>query len=131
MLKRTVKDKIFAAEQQIQQSSKIWLTRERNSFRDQQERSLEPESYDYFVDEIDRKLESLQGEGLRDLLVYVFKEKEDWSWQKIGDHVYRTVEGKAARKSHARRAWNRANEWLETDHPDSHLADMMRRAGLL
>jgi hypothetical protein len=129
-MKRTLKEKIVEAERQLHESSKIWLSRERKILLDQQERSLEPDGYGSLIAEIDRKLESPQGEGLRDLLVYVLKQKEQWSWLKISNQVYRDVKSKEARKSEVRRAWHRADKWLETAHPDKELTDVLNRAGL-
>jgi hypothetical protein len=122
--------KIFEAQKQIGESSKPRLRQEEKTFLEQRSRSLEPEAYDYFLAKISEKLQSPEPELMRDLMIFLLKEKDEWSWQRIGDYVFRSTPGKSARRSSARRAWERANEWLEIDHPDEALAKALGSAGL-
>jgi hypothetical protein len=128
--KRSVATKIFEAEKQIRESSKAVLRREEKDFLDQQFRSLEPENYEYFIQKIDDKLQAPEPQIIRDLMIFLLKEKDGWSWQRIGNYVFRNTTGVAARKSNARRAWERADTWLETDHPDEVLAKVLGSVGL-
>jgi hypothetical protein len=127
-MKRSMREKIFEAERQLHEGSLTWLRHELETLRRDQQKSLEPEGYETLIAEIERKLANPQAAGLRDLWAYLLCEKDERSWQQIGDQLYPNVEGKRARRSRARRAWERADCMLEAEPRGNSLADVINAA---
>jgi hypothetical protein len=129
-VKRNIEEKICEAWRRLRESSKTGLKRDRDKFRNQQERSLEPEVYDDIISGLDDKLAATEDEGLRDLHVFLLYESEkDWSFQRVGDEVYKEVKSRIARRSRAPRAWGRANAALESGPDRSAVVDAMTQVG--